>query len=187
MAQFDKLPYYQGVIHPWDTMSILEQINALGGAALNSLTSNAWPSGSLAVLFPFYLGQFMSVDCVYWINGATVAGQVDLGIYTEQGTKVYSTGPLLQSGVTSLQMTPVHPEVELGPGVYYLALVASSGTATFRSANNSLSTGSMAKVLGMAQAPAAYPLPQVITGTWRTLGQDQIPGFGMSSESTTFI
>jgi hypothetical protein len=184
---FDRIPPYQGVIHPWHKNSIAEQITSLGGVVINSLTSNAWPSGSFAILTPFYLQSRMYVDTMYWINGATVAGQVDMAVYTEDGTKIFGTGPVLQSGTTSLQFNSLSPEWELGPGVYYLALVASSGSATFRSAFNSLSTGAMAQVLGMACAPAQYPLPLTITGTLRTMSSDYIPAYGISSEGTTFI
>jgi hypothetical protein len=182
MSELNVLPPYRGQINPWDNMSILEQINALGGTAMNSLVSATWPSGSLALFVPFHLQQHMYVAGVYWLNGATANGQVDFGIYDENGNRIYSTGPVLQSGTSALQLQMVAPAppVHLWAGIYYMGIVASSSTATFRAASNSLSTGTMATVLGMAQAAAAYPLPA--TPTLISVGQDYIPGIGITSE-----
>lgn len=156
---------------------------SMGGTELNTNTSNAWPSGSLAIFVPFYLTTPMKVATIWWLNGATVSGNVDAGIYDASGNRIYSVGSIAQSGTQNFQVNTVPVSLILGPGVYYLALVCDNTTATIRSEFNTFVTGSYAKMLGMAQATVAFPLPK--SPTLISIGQDYTPSVGISATADT--
>lgn len=182
MSEFNIVPPYRGAINPWDAYSILESLNALGASPAYLAASAAWPSGSLAIFVPFYLNSYMSVGGVYWVNGAAVNGQIDCGVYDANGNRVFSIGSVLQSGTSAMQETVISPAVHLAPGLYYMALSAANAAATFRASSGAMATGTMGKVLGMAQAAASFPLPAA--PTLISAGQDYIPLFGITSEPT---
>lgn len=80
--------------------------------------------------YPFRLSEPYQLTWIWWINGATINGNVDAGIYDEGlATVLTSTGSTAQSGATALQT--VASTARLAPGRYYFAISSSSATATF--------------------------------------------------------
>jgi hypothetical protein len=101
------------------------------------------------------------VNRVFWANGTTVTSNVDFGIYTPSGTRIYSTGSTAQSGASAPQfVTPTTPFI-LSPGRYLFA-VNCDGT-TNRLAGF-LPTAVAAALSGMlTQAVGAVTLPNPAT------------------------
>lgn len=181
MSDFENLPPFKGTITPYSQQSVVPSYIALGGTSFTALTSNTWPSGSLAILIPFYLDSPMVVVSMFWINGAAVSGNVEAGVYNSDGRKLFSTGAQGQSGTSAIQKTVLKTAQQLPPGLYYLALVADNTTATLQGQVNRLATGTLVQVLGMAQATTSFPLPAA--PTLKMIGQENIPVVGISSDA----
>lgn len=184
MTTFGSQPVFSASIFPNSIYSIGERITTLGGDGLSfAPTSTAWPSGSLAIHVPFYIPAEMSINSFIWLNGATISSNIDMGIYTSEFSKVFSLGPQAQSGAaSSTQLTVVSPPLILPAGMYYLSLAAQATTTTIRGASDTFSTGTLARVLGMYQSFATFPLPQsILSLSLRPVGQDFIPWFGIGS------
>lgn len=158
-------------------------IDALGVEAFNregtAMTSNAWPVANTALFVPFTVRSLYLVRKFWWANGAAVAGNVDCGVYSMGGARLLSTGAIAQSGTSVLQsaVPTAGPPWQLLPGSYYMAISASSATATFLT-----STGFSVRelqFLGCAQQATANPLPD--PATLATISSfTTFPLFGMS-------
>lgn len=183
MSQFNVIPPYRGALNPWTPQSIFFHIEFYGENSLLNATTHSWPSGGVAIFVPFFLQQHMYVNGLYWMNGTTVAGNMDMGIFDQDGNRIFSLGPVLQSGTSARQMNIVSPPIHLWAGLYYMGMVAETGSAAVMSDLNALSTGTMIQFFGMAQAPTSYPLP--LAPGLATMQQDFIPVFGITSEGTT--
>lgn len=181
MPTFFTSPRIQGAVHPWSPYSIMEQVTSMGESPYDSVSSNAWPSGTVAIFVPFGIPLPMYVQTFYWFNGAAIAGNVDMGVYTIDGKKVRSLGAgVIQSGTNVVQSNILSPALHLGAGQYYMGIVFQNVTGTNLSSKGLAPTGTMVQVYGMAKMDGAYPLPDV-----PTLGNmgfvDYIPGFGIAS------
>ena len=64
------------------------------------------------------------------MNGATLGGNTDVGIYDEEGVRRVSIGPTAQAGISSLQTFDI-TDTFLMPGTYFLALANTTTTATY--------------------------------------------------------
>ena len=129
-----------GMPDPPVLTSMTEAMTNLSHALTSSGVSGAWPTAALAYFFPVRLTRARTYVRAFWLNGATAAGTVDVGVYTIAGTtatRIASCGPQTQAGVSALQIfTPT--AFTIGPGLYYLAMSCSLGTATvWRSAGGS--------------------------------------------------
>lgn len=114
-------------------------------------------------LYPFRIATPFPVTRFWWVNGGTVNGNVDMGIYTEDGqTLLVSTGSTAQSGTNVIQTVTV--SYTLPPGRYYMAFATSSATATFARQTNSVAS---TRAAGFRQhtttAGANVPLPATLT------------------------
>lgn len=104
----------------------------LSGAAP---ASAAFEVANRAIYVPIILPSSCVVKRVWWANGATVAGgaTVECGIYSDSGS--YSPGTKLVSGsatqgtASEVQFVDV-TDTALAPGLYWIALAASSSTNT---------------------------------------------------------
>lgn len=139
-------------------------------------SSATWPTANRAVLVPLVINAPYQVSRLWWANGAAVAGNVDCGVYTMNGTLLASAGSTAQAGTNVVQSVAV--PLLLLPGSYYMALACSSTSATtFRSAV-SVTFGA---ALGHASISAALPLPASATLTAMTSAY--VPLFGIASAS----
>lgn len=114
-------------------------------------------------LYSFRISAPFPITYFWWVNGGTINGNVDMGVYSESGqTLLVSTGSTAQSGTNALQTVAV--SYTLSPGRYYLAFATSSATATFARQNNSVAS---TRAAGFRQhtttAGANVPLPSSLT------------------------
>jgi hypothetical protein len=140
----------------WSRLSIGGELAALAVAAPASV---AWGTANLARFVPFVLPRPVTVLKMFWYNGATVSGNVDVGIYNESLTRLVSMGSTAQVTINVIQEANV-TDIELPAGRYYMALASSSATATFFCGVPSIQLG---KSLGLAQQASALPLPATAT------------------------
>lgn len=172
------------VIQTFSLEALGDSLNLLGGSANSNSayggTTAAWPAANRALFIPFTLSQPIAVAAMFTYNGGTASGNLDLGIYSEDGTRILSTGSTAMSGTSTLQVISVTSTV-IGPGRMYLAMAVDNTTAIFRAANTGYITAIAFKVAGMAQMASAFALPA--TATLATLSTSYAPIFGLSTKT----
>jgi hypothetical protein len=175
-------PPLTGMPTPQVLSSATEDLaNALASIGIAS-ASAVWPAANQAVFIPVVIDQPRTYVKAWWINGATAAGNVDVGIYTISGTtatRVVASTAVAQAGVSDMQVAATFATTTIGPGLYYLAMSCSLGTATAWRANPS---NTLAKAAGCFQALTAHPLPA--SPTVATYAVSFIPLFGVSELAT---
>lgn len=145
-------------------------------------SSAVWPAANLAVFFPVRLGQPRTFTTAWWLNGATAAGNVDVGIYTIAGTTatlVAASTAEAQAGTSAMQVAATFPSTTVGPGLYYLAMSCSSASATVWRSNVTTVT---LRPMAVFQAATSHPLPS--SATVVAIANSLIPVFGLSELST---
>lgn len=130
-------------------------------AGIDGETSSNWPTANLAILVPFSLPTAKTVTQVMWINGAAAAGNLDAGVYNEDGTRVVTCGTTAQGAINNPQVTNLSAPTALAAGSYYFALCQDVVTGgVFR--NATLGAGFL-QMLGVQQAATSLPLPASLT------------------------
>jgi len=106
------------------------RIGGGNGNGLNGAATGSWPTANKALFFPFILTDWAVVYQLLFYVGATSAGNVDMGIYTPEGTRVVSAGSTAMSAsVNTIQELNV-TDTTLAPGRYLLAAACSSTSGT---------------------------------------------------------
>lgn len=137
-------------------------------------TSAGWPAADRALFFPFFVREFFVAVKGFVMNGGTVAGNLDIGIYDEAFTRLVSSGTTAQSGTSVLQELDL-TDTTLRRGRYYLALWGSSASSLiFRS--NTPSANELAVHGAMQQSSLASGLPSTATPVRITSGYAPLAG-----------
>jgi len=172
------------IVHPWSLESMGGILRAVGGSHSGTLASAVYPAVDKALFFPFTLGKSVTALSFLWLNGAVVSGNIDVGIYTEDGTLLYGLGATAQAGVNTFQFIPlIAPGLTFGPGTFYLAICMNNTTgALMRGLANTAGTLPQVKSsLGAAEMDAAFRLPPTVTLVSLTV--DYIPMFGFTTRT----
>ena len=144
--------------------------------------SAVWPVANTAYFVPIRIDQARTYQRAWWLNGATAAGNVDVGIYTISGTtatRVVASTAAAQAGLSVMQVATTFTTTTIGPGLYYLAMSCSLATATVWRSNPSFV---MLRASGLYQAATAHPLPA--TATVVAHAASFVPVFGFSELAT---
>lgn len=129
-------------------------------AAIGSTPANiSWWGANFAIYVPLVVEETITVTKLFSVNGSSVSGNIDIGLYDESGTKKISTGSVAQSGPNQAQVIDV-ADTQLTPGRYYFGLAA-SGAANFL--GYSLSGAQPYAVGGQYLQSSAFPLPNTAT------------------------
>jgi hypothetical protein len=168
----------------WPVLSVMTDDNMIGCQlfAVGTASSSTWPTANTALFFPVRLSQARTYVKAWWLNGATAAGNVDVGIYTIAGTtatRVVASTAVAQAGVSAMQVAGTFTTTTIGPGLYYLAMACSLATATVWRAP--IQVQFPARAAGCYQAATAHPLPASITVVAFT--NNLIPVFGFSENA----
>ena len=100
--------------------------------AVSSVTSSAAWTANLCMYIPLLTTSPILVSRFYWVNGATVNGNTDVGIYSFDGaTKIISTGATANAGTNAVQTVDVTDTTLAANASYWLALGSDSGTQTY--------------------------------------------------------
>lgn len=152
-----------------------QELLAGGGPSLST-----WPTTNLAIYAPLYVRAGVAVTNVYWINGTTAAGNLDVAVYDEQGkNKLIATGTQAQTGTSTIQSVTVTPPVFLPPGRYWMGMVVATTGATYYRAANQISMSGFNHVMSAAtQSLASAVMPATIT--FATSSVDYIPMMGLN-------
>lgn len=150
------------------------------GDNLAAYTSSAWSSAggaaNRALFYPLYFSDPCVIRKLWWFNGSTATGNVDIGLYTSSAfmpaTRVASGGGTAQTGTNTIQAVDI-TDYEVAPEtLMFLALVADSGSSTF--ANQGNLTGQLFRPCGYAQQSSAYPLPSTATPVNNLTGSGRV-------------
>jgi hypothetical protein len=155
----------------------IDSAYSAGGPAIGfslGVGTGTWPTANLAIFLPLSLPSPFRVLSGWWINGGTVAGNVDVGVYGLDGSLIVSAGSTAQSG-TNVPQSATLAETLLSPGAYYLAMSASSTSAIFQ--RHSYTNGQQA--YGTLQAASQLPLATL--PTFATPANSYQPIFGIAS------
>lgn len=133
-------------------------VNIAANTALNAAA--AWPVTNKAMYVPVIVDRIINVQLMAVINGATLNGNLDVGIYDEEKNKIVSSGSTAQTGVSAVQTFNITDTV-LNPGLYYLAMATNSNTATYMRGNGA--PGEALRASGMAEQTTAFALPSTAT------------------------
>lgn len=139
----------------------------------------AWGTALYAIYIPITIPVPFTVYKMAVLNGATVAGNVDVGIYDRWGNRLVSMGSTAMAGVSTVQSFDVADTV-LTPANYFFAFVSDSTTATFScvtlAAQGQRASGVQVQTLG------AMPLPA--TATFATPTNTIVPWVSASIAGT---
>lgn len=157
-------------LHSFSEECVGIDLGAQSGGATPS--SAAWPAANDALFVPLYLCQPVVVTRLYSVNGSTVSGNIDMGIYAEDGARIASIGSTAQSGSTALQFFNI-TDTPLAPGRYYLAVALDNTTGTLFRSNLTVVRN---QTLGLAKMASAFALPA--TATFATVTSGFFPFVG---------
>lgn len=129
-------------------------LSAVGAVA--TATSTAWPAVNRALYLPLYIDRPGTVTKFWTLNGATAAGNVDIGLYDRNYNRLASTGAIAQSGTSVIQEYDV-TDFNIVAGVYFLGLAESLTTATFFMVTSNVA--GYFQAMGVTQQASALPLP----------------------------
>lgn len=144
------------------------------GANAVTPASAVWPAANRAIFVPFVLPERVTVRQLLCVNGGTVSGNVDVGIYNSDLSLLISSGSTAQAGVNSTQTFDVTDTV-LQPGFFYLAMAANNILATNQ---RWAPFGTQQGAFGVAQQASAFPLPA--SATLASVTSSYIPYIGLS-------
>lgn len=152
-----------------------------GFIATGFITSTAWPAAKVVLYLPFVIDRSYKVLNLGWYNGTTAAGNSDMGIYNEAGTRLVATGTIANSGNAAPQFVAVSYTLG-GPGRYYLAFTSDS---TNPYAATTLTVAGCSHVVGsMTETTSSFGL----TNPWGTTAMSStevLPGLSMAASSAT--
>lgn len=86
---------------------------------------------NLALYLPLLIPKKINVANMFWQNGATISGNVCMGLYNEAGTRLQQTTIVAHAGASAIQ-APSITAFDLPRGRYWLGIAFSSATATIR-------------------------------------------------------
>lgn len=150
------------VLSTWNTSVYNQAPLTIGVPTSTQITSSA----NLAIYFPVIIEAPFLVKKMWTHNGGTVSGNIDMGIYTAGGAKLYSTGSTAQSGTSAVQSVTLGTPLFLVPDLYYLAIAADNTTAQIMGTPHSAED---LRRMGLFTQATAFPLPTTATFASNTL------------------
>lgn len=137
------------------TVGLEGLVGQLENVLKNNASAGVWTTASTALYMPItisapLLAQQMAVDV------SVQAGNLDLGIYTENGTRLVSAGSTAV-GAAGVQAVNI-ADTWLAAGTYFVAMNCDSGTASFVGysiqMNQTRSSGIMEQAVGAVALPS---------------------------------
>ena len=128
----------------------------------SGVSTMAWPLANLAIYVPFYVNETLTVYEAGIGAGATAGGNFDIGIYTQAGTRLVSSGTTART--LSVWNTAGLTDTQLTPGWYYAAMSAD----TTNNYTGMLPAAGICESLGICEQATAFVLPATATLTRTT-------------------
>lgn len=156
---------------------------SLGGTAgITVPTSSTYPAANRAIYIPLKITRPYIAKILWWLNGATASGNIDVGIYSNQGARIISTGSTAQAGTNVIQIVDI-ADTLLAPGLYYMAVAMDNTTGTlFR---GTTSSALVSAIVGLLLQASAFPLPAIATFATHGATSGTVPLVGLAER--TFV
>ena len=151
---------------------------SLGGLGLATAygvagaTSLAWPAANRALFIPLHVDITFTIDKFIWDNRNSGTANADIGLYSDTGTRLLSTGSVALHGATGPQRTNVADYI-VNPGRYYLAMAYAATSSMLMAA---FSVTRLAE-MGVYEQSSALPLPA--TATFVAITTNSLPLAGI--------
>lgn len=139
-----------------------------------------YPAVNVAFYVPFGVAGPTSVSKMIVRNGTAVAGNLDVGIYLPDGTKVVSMGSTAQSGVSAFQAFDITDTV-LVRGRYYMGISSDTSGVTQKVLSGSFIGVRSLQAMGVYTQATAFPLPS--PAVFATPTQSRVPQFGWAGRT----
>jgi hypothetical protein len=144
-------------IHSCGRYSNIWVRNAISSSAPATATDRSPNNANLSYFCPIWLPHPYMIRRAFCPNGSVVAGNIDIGVYSPGGTRLFSTGSTAQAGTSTMQY--INLDAYLMPGSYYLAIAISSTSAML---SGGLPSNYVMKIGGWLQH-SGFPLPASAT------------------------
>lgn len=120
--------------------------------------STAWPAAKVVVYYPISIAAPFLVKLIYWQNGTTPTGNIEVGVYDEAGNRKGTSGSTAAG--TSAAVQSVTPTAFLlpGPARYYLAVTCDGTGYTICESSTVPSAGICAALGVMTETTASFGL-----------------------------
>lgn len=141
--------------------------------------SSTNPAANQAIYVPFVVTTAATFTRGFWYNGATLTGNVSVGIYDEAGNRLATTGAVARTAASSIESAAFTAAVTLAPGRYYMAILFAAATATGCFAYVAAGFFRVAGIVTQATGVAALPATAVYA-TWASM---VLPYFGITQTS----
>lgn len=137
--------------------------------------STAWATANQARYVPFWIAEYITIVKLMAYNGATAAGNTDIGLYDAAGNEVVGIAAAAQAGTTAWQEFNI-TDTPLVPGLYYIGLLNTTTTGTYY-AWQMTQIGRAAGVFSQAVGAGNLPNP----ATFAALDAGVVPVVAMST------
>jgi hypothetical protein len=137
-------------------------------------TNVIWPAANRALYMPFSLQEARVVKQGFVVV-AVPSGNIDMGIFAIDGTRLVSSGSVAVAGTNTIQVIDF-ADTLLNPGYYYHAISVNNTVAAFYRAV--AASVAMLQALGLQQEASAFPLPA--TATPVNPATDYVPRSGLT-------
>lgn len=153
------MPYWPQVWVPPHAITTGSELG-IGPWVIGTSSAGVVGASNRALACPIIIPAPVRAKRIFTRNGSTVSGNIDLGIYRHDLTKIISTGSTAQSGTSTLQFIDI-TDTDLPAGNYYLAYSIDNNTGQIGTVTPF--SGLMARMTGAFQMASAFALPTTLT------------------------
>lgn len=130
----------------------------IGGGIITAGT--AWAVANQALYIPFRIASPFTFNSIAAVV-STATGNIDMGVYAADGTKIVSTGSVVTS--PNVQQVSV-ASTTIGPGLFYFGVSMSSISGGLMGyVFTATGKAGLLRALGISQQATALPLPATAT------------------------
>lgn len=141
------------------------EFSCSAGTYVPSAATSAWFSANDPIAYPFRLSRPVVVKKLGFMNGTSIGGNVDVGVYDAAWTRLVSCGSTAAAGSqNSWQWVDVTDTALQAGQLYYLAGARDNTTAARAVRWAPLGTAAVSALLGTQDSSTdAFPLPDPLT------------------------
>jgi len=136
-----------------------------------------WPSANLAIYIPFVLQSPITVVKMFVLNDDAVSGNIDVGIYNTDGTRLVSSGSTTHADTNAMQVFDV-TDTTLAAGYYFFACALDNTTGKL---SRWPVPSDRERAMGIHVQTSAFALPS--TATFAAATGDDAPMIGLSVDT----
>lgn len=133
----------------------------LGATGAGIISTTAGANG--IILIPMALSAPFVINQFFWVNGSTVNGNSYIGVYSEAGSLLVSSGAVVNSGASVRQAVDITDFRLAAPRRYWLALGTDSASHTFTRFTTSAPLSDYLGVKSMAAGISGGALVSTVT------------------------